>query len=179
MDLTPYLDALRRDLAAAAAPGGAEVGRAAELLAGSLEASARLCLMEALADAADEVTTKLATASVEVRLRGREADLVVTEISHPEPEPAPPPATGFTEGSQDVARITLRLPEGLKESVERAAGAEGISVNAWLVRAIGGAVGRPSMPSPPFPPSPPTPPNPPFPPGRASFGKRVTGYAQA
>ncbi|HEY8473392.1 MAG TPA: toxin-antitoxin system HicB family antitoxin [Natronosporangium sp.] len=177
MDLTPYLEALRRDLAASAAPGGPEVSRAAELLAGSLEASARLCLMEALADAADEVTTKLGTASVEVRLRGREADLVVTEITHPEPEPAPPappPAAAPTaDGSGDVARITLRLPEGLKESVERAASAEGISVNAWLVRAIAAAVsGRPSQP-------PPSPSFPPFPPGRASFGKRVTGFAQA
>jgi hypothetical protein len=170
MDLTPYLDALRRDLAASAAPGGAEVDRAAELLAGSLEASARLCLMEALADAAAEVTTKLSSASVEVRLRGREAELVVTEVTHPEPEPAPP-APGVVEGSGDVARITLRLPEGLKESVERAAAAEAISVNAWLVRAVTAAVsGRPT---------PPTSPSAPFPPGRASFGRRVTGYARA
>jgi hypothetical protein len=175
MDLTPYLEALRRDLAASAAPGGPEVGRAAELLAGSLEASARLCLMEALADAADEVTAKLGSATVEVRLRGREADLVVTEITHPEPEPAPAaPPPGVAEGSGDVARITLRLPEGLKESVERAASGEGISVNAWLVRAIAAAVtGRQA------PPTPPNAPFPPFPPGRASFGKRVTGYAQA
>jgi len=177
MDLTPYLDALRRDLAASAAPGGAEVSRAAELLTGSLEASARLCLMEALADAADEVTSKLGTASVEVRLRGREAELVVTEITHPEPEPAPTaPPPGVAEGSGDVARITLRLPEGLKESVERVASGEGISVNAWLVRAITAAVSG-------WPPPPPAPPPPPpyqaFPPGRASFGKRVTGYAQA
>lgn len=173
MDLTPYLENLRRDLAASVAAGGEEVNRAGELLAGSLEASARLALMEALADAAAEVTTKLGTASVEVRLRGREADLVVTELTHPEPEapPPPPPAAGVSEGSGDVARITLRLPEGLKESVEQAAAGEGISVNAWLVRAISAAVsGRPGAPPPP---------PPPFPPGRASFGKRVTGYAQA
>jgi hypothetical protein len=170
MNLTPYLDALRRDLATAAATGSAEIERAGELLAGTLDSSARLCLMEALADAADEVSSKLGTASVEVRLRGREADLVVTEITHPdlEPPPMPPPPA---EGSGDVARITLRLPEGLKEAVERAAGNEGISVNAWLVRAISGAVaGRP--------PGAAGPP-PPFPPGRASFGRRVTGYAQA
>lgn len=175
MDLTPYLDGLRRDLAASAAAGGEEVARAAELLTGSLDASARLCLMEALADAAAEVTTKLGAASVEVRLRGREADLVVTEIAHAEPEPAPAaPSAPPPEGSGDVARITLRLPEGLKESVERAAVGEGISVNAWLVRAISAAVSGRFMP-----PTPPQPPTPPFPPGRASFGKRVTGYAQA
>lgn len=173
MDLSPYLDGLRRDLTASAAAGGAEVARAAELLAGSLDASARLCLMEALADAAAEVTTKLGSTSVEVRLRGRDADLVVTEIPDHElgPPPGPAPVPGPPEGSGDVARITLRLPEGLKESVERAATGEGISVNAWLVRAIAAAVsGRAS---------PPTAPVPPFPPGRASFGRRVTGYTRA
>jgi hypothetical protein len=175
MDLTPYLDALRRDLTTAASAGGAEVARAGELLAGSLDASARLCLMEALSDAAAEVTTRLGNASVDVRLRGREADLVVTAFDEVEPEPAPAAATAPpAEGGGDVARITLRLPEQLKESVERAAATEGISVNAWLVRAIWGAVagGR-------TPPPPPPPPGPPFPPGRASFGRRVTGYAQA
>lgn len=175
MDLTPYLDALRRDLGAAAATGSAEVTRAGELLAGSLDASARLCLMEALSDAAAEVTTKLGNASVDVRLRGREADLVVTAMDHAEPEPEPAPASSPPgDLSGDVARITLRLPEQLKESVERAAGAEGISVNAWLVRAIWGAVAGPRTPPPP-----PHPPTPPFPPGRASFGRRMTGYAQA
>ncbi len=169
MDLTPYLDTLQRDLAAAAAAGGDDAARAGELLATVLEASARLCLLEALSDAAAEVTAKLGTATVDVRLRGRDAELVVTPLVHPEPEQAPPAGAPPTaEGGADVARITLRLPESLKEAVERAAAAEGISVNAWLVRAISTAVsGSQSS----FPP--------PFPPGRASFGRRVTGYAQA
>jgi uncharacterized protein (DUF1778 family) len=164
MDLTPYLDSLRRELVAAAAAGGAEMQRSAELLAGSLEAATRLSLMEALSDAADDVTAKLGNISVEVRLRGRDAELVVNHLEAPEPPPAPPPP-GMTEGSGDVARITLRLPEGLKEAVERTAATEGISVNAWLVRAIAASVGSPQTP--------------PFPPGRASFGRRVTGFAQA
>jgi hypothetical protein len=171
MDLTPYLESLRRELVASAAAGGEEMSRTAELLAGSLEAATRLSLMEALADAADEVTSKLGNISVEVRLRGRDAEMVVNPLGHPEAEPAPAtPAQGMAEwwGTGDVARITLRLPEGLKESVERTAAAEGISVNAWLVRAIAAAVGAPKSPQ-----------NPPFPPGRASFGKRVTGFAQA
>jgi len=164
MDLSPYLETLRRDLAATAATGGAEIEQAAGLLAGALDASARLCLLEALSDAAAEITTKLQTATVDVRLRGREADLVVSEATFPEaPEAAvTPPA----EPSGDMARITLRLPEALKEAVERAAAAEGISVNAWLVRAIGASVQGPQRPGPPMS-------------GRASFGRRVTGYAQA
>jgi hypothetical protein len=170
MDLTPYLDALRRDLAASAAPGGPEISRAADLLAISLDASARLCLLEALSDAAAEITNRLGEASVEVRLRGREADFVVTEDA-PEPARAAPAPGPTPDISGDVSRMTLRLPEPLKEAVERAAGAEGISVNAWLVRAVAGAVGGP--------PGPPGPPPPPGPPGRARYGRRVTGYAQA
>lgn len=155
MDLSPYLDSLRRDLAAAAAPGGEQVAQTAELLAGSLDSSARLCLIEVLADATAEITTKLDGPTVEVRLRGREADLVV---SHPEPAPAAPPPVA---DSGDLARLTLRLPEQLKESVERAAGAEGISVNAWLVRAASQALHMPP------------------PPPRPTIGRNFTGFAQA
>ena len=78
MDLSPYLDSLRRDLAAAAAPGGAQVAQTAEILTNALDASARLCLIEVLADATAEITAKLDGPVVELRLRGREADLVVT-----------------------------------------------------------------------------------------------------
>jgi hypothetical protein len=172
MDLTSYLDGLRRDLTAAAAPGGEDVTRAAELLGGSLEASARLCLLEALSDASAEITSKLGSAnvpaSVEVRLRGRDAQFVVTPQSQPEVEPAPPPGQPDTpvDDSGDVSRITLRLPEALKTAVEQAAAAEGISANAWLVRAAAGALHNRQFP-------PPQPPRP----GRP--GRRVTGYAQA
>jgi predicted HicB family RNase H-like nuclease len=168
MDLSPYLEALRRDLAAAAAPGGPEVTRAADLLSGSLEASTRLVLLEALSDASAEITAKLDSVSVEVRLRGREADLVVNETPHMAPAAAPPPPP--SEGG-DLARVTLRLPEPLKEQVERAANAEGISVNAWLVRAISAALygGPPAPPGMPMPPLPP----------RSHRSRRITGFAQS
>ena len=161
MELSPYLDTLRRELHSAAAPGGAEVARTAEVLTAALDAAARLCLLEALGDAAAEITSKLDGATVEVRLRGRDADFVVTPVA-PQPAPAAPPPP--TADGADLARITLRLPEPLKEQVERAASAEGISVNAWLVRAIGAAVqGRPTMPHL----------------DRPRTGRRITGFAQA
>ncbi|MEV0455974.1 toxin-antitoxin system HicB family antitoxin [Catellatospora methionotrophica] len=161
MDLSPYLESLRRDLAAAAAPAGDDVARTAELLTLALDASARLCLIEVLADASAEITTKLDGPTVEVRIRGREADLVVSTPVAPAYEVAPAaPAPPLTEGG-DQARLTLRLPEQLKEAAERAASAEGISVNAWLVRATANAL-RPVAP-------PPT----------SHLGRRVTGYAQA
>jgi hypothetical protein len=110
-------------------------------------------------------------------MRGREADFVVTE-SEPVREQPPPAHAQPGEDAGDITRITLRLPESLKEAVERAAAAEGISVNAWLVRAIASMLGG----APPFPPAPPTPPFPPFPPdapGRGRRGRRMTGFAQA
>jgi hypothetical protein len=182
MDLTPYIEGLQRDLAASAAPGGPEVIRAAELLGSSIESSARLLLLEALSDAAAEITARLHSATVDVRLRGRQADLTVTEIDDVAHEPvghAPTVAEQLAEaadqlraavrdaGAGDLARVTLRLPEPLKEQVERMAAVEGISVNAWLVRAVATAIGRP--------PAPPTPPAPP----RRGPGRRITGFAQA
>jgi len=166
MDLTPYLATLRADLAAAAAPAGPETARAAQLLGHSLESSARLALLEALSDAAAEITTRLPDASVEVRLRGREADLVVTHLT-PEPPvpPAPPgpPHVPPPPNPGDLTRLTLRMPEALKSHVEQTAAAEGISVNAWLVRAVAAAVNTPARP--------------PFPTGRNP--NRVTGFFQA
>jgi hypothetical protein len=38
-------------------------------------------------------------------------------------------------------RVTLRLPEGLRSGVDAAARRDGLSVNAWLVRAVGAALG--------------------------------------
>jgi hypothetical protein len=172
MELTPYMENLRRDLNAAAAAGGAEVIRAADLLGGSLESSIRLCLLEALSDAAAEITTRLAHGAVELRLRGREAEFVVTE-SEPVPQQSPAPAAPPGEDGGDIARITLRLPETLKEAVETAAAAEGISANAWLVRAIAQMLSGP-----PVPPMPPMPPRPDWP-GRGRRGRRMTGFAEA
>ena len=167
MDLTPYLETLRADLAAAAAPGGPEITRAAEMLGHSLESSARLALLEALSDAAAEITTRLSDATVEVRLRGRSADLVVTAVDQPAmAEPVAPALSPPVDGG-DLTRLTLRMPEALKTHVEQIAAAEGISVNAWLVRAVAAAISHP--PAPPAPPAPP----------RGRPGKQLKGYFQA
>lgn len=151
MDLTPYVDELRRQLAAAAEAGGDETRATAERLAVALEPAARLTLLEALSSAADEITRDVAPGSVEVRLRGGQADFIVTP---PPAEPAegdnePTPATpsrhhtDVTPEAEDggTSRITLRLPDRLKPLVEEAARLEGLSVNAWLVRAVGSALG--------------------------------------
>jgi hypothetical protein len=172
MDLTPYLETLRADLTAAAAPGGPDTLRAAELLGNAIEPSARLALLEALSDAAAEITTRLRDATVELRLRGGEAELVVnhTEYLTEEPAPAAPAPGPFADPGGDLTRLTLRMPESLKTHVEQTAAREGISVNAWLVRAVAAAVhGQPPASSPPSPPAGPG----------LRTGRRITGFAQA
>ncbi|MFJ8696726.1 hypothetical protein [Streptomyces roseolilacinus] len=149
MDLTPYVDHLRQELAVAANAGGEEARALAERLTAPLESAARLTLLNALSAASDEITRELAPGSVDVRLRGLDPEFVVTAPPAPEalgedaPEMAPPappvapvapPAGEGDEGG--TARINFRLPAHLKARVEEAAGQEGLSVNAWLVRAV-------------------------------------------
>ncbi|MFD4787463.1 hypothetical protein ACFWN1_10450 [Streptomyces sp. NPDC058459] len=151
MDLTPYVDTLRRELAVAAEAGGEEARELAERLTAPLESATRLTMLHVLSAAMDEITRELAPGSVDVRLRGLDPEFVVTaapaESAPAEAAPAPAapqPAAEADEGG--TARVNLRLPAHLKTRAEEAAGREGLSVNAWLVRAVSAAVdggGRP------------------------------------
>jgi hypothetical protein len=140
MDLTPYVENLRRELALAADAGGDEARALADRLTAPLESAVRLTLLDALSAAAGEITRELAPGSAELRLRAGEPEFVVTQPLEHEPEApraeAPPPEAD--EGA--TARINLRLPEQLKAGVEQAASRERLSVNAWLVRAIAAAL---------------------------------------
>ncbi len=139
MDLTPYLDSLRRDLVAAADAAGPETRAAAERLTFALDPSARLALMEAISQAAAEITAEMSSGSVDVRLSGRELDFVVQSESMAPPAPPLPPAPpGAEEADEDgnVARITLRLPESVKSRAEELAAKSGHSLNTWLVNVV-------------------------------------------
>ena len=145
MDLTPYVENLRRELAVAADAGGEDARALAERLTAPLESAIRLMLLEALSAAADDVTRELAPGSVELRLRSGEPDFVVTPAPADEPvEPAPDePAPAPLEADEAAtARINLRLPEPLKADIEQAASRERLSVNAWVVRVAAAAVAR-------------------------------------
>src|SRR3954447_3887132 len=74
MDLSPYVEGIRRELAVAAEAGGDDARALAERLTAPLESAVRLMLLEALSAAADEVTRELAPGSVELRLRSGEPD---------------------------------------------------------------------------------------------------------
>jgi hypothetical protein len=147
MNLTSYVENVRRELAEAAELGGEDARALAERLSGPLESAFRLSLLDALSAAADEITRDLAPGSVELRLRGREPSFVVT----------PPPTDHLFEGEGDtsatrvppvpadveegaMSRINFRLSDHLKGRIEEAAGRDGLSVNAWLVRAAATAV---------------------------------------
>jgi hypothetical protein len=150
MDLTDYVDALRGSLTTAAAAGGARTQETARLLADTIEPAVRLALIDALSAMAAEVTATLDGTLVDIRLRGRDPEVVVVPAAHdphPHPtadavgEPADDPAD---DGS--MARISLRLPDALKARAETAAAAAGTSLNTWLVRAVTAAVREPSPP---------------------------------
>jgi hypothetical protein len=140
MDLAPHLSDLRNQLAAAAEPAGSEARDLADRLTATLESTFRLALLEALSVAAAEITQELAPVSVELRLRGRDPEFVVVvpaAVEHPAPEvPSAPTAVD----DDAMTRINLRLGQDLKDRVEDAARASGMSVNAWLVRAAASAV---------------------------------------
>ena len=157
MELSPHVAALRADLSAAGAVGSDEVARAAGLLGDAIEPALRLVLLDLLAEAAEELTHQLPGATVELRLRGREPELVASVEA---PAQAPPEPAG----EEGTARLTLRLPEALKARAEGAAVSEGLSVNSWLVRAVQSALD----------------PKPTFPfLGGPGGSRRLTGYGRA
>jgi hypothetical protein len=138
MELTPYVESLRRELTTAAEVGGEDARALAGRLLRPLDAAVRLTLLEALSAAAEEISAELAPGAVDVRLRGGTAGFVVTPAA-PVGDAADHPAEvrlPVAEGDDAaMVRINLRLPANLKALIEDAAAGGGISVNAWIVRA--------------------------------------------
>jgi hypothetical protein len=139
MDITPYVERLRHDLTQAAAAGDDQVRDSAERLTLALDPSMRLALMEALSQAAAEITSEMRSGSVDVRLTGRELEFVVEQDVPAPPAPPMPPGTPGAEEEDDdgaMARITLRLPESVKAKAEELAGRSGSSLNTWIVNVL-------------------------------------------
>jgi len=129
MQLDTHIQAIREDLVNTARIGDEATAEAANRLSDALAATLHLRLLDLLGEAALEIAGQLGTARVEVRLAGREPELVVVMEEADD-------SVQVTPGEEYSGRITLRLPETLKASVEAAAASEGISTNAWLVRSI-------------------------------------------
>src|SRR3954470_23837015 len=150
MNVAAYVEALQQDLANVAGIGDDAIAEAARRITAALESSLRLRLMDALGEAAAELTNQLPDGHVEVRVAAGEPELVYV------PDPGAPPPSGLEDLT---ARITLRLPETLKTIVDGAAQEAGVSANTWLRQQTprSAAQRRPT------------------PPG----GRRMTGYGQS
>lgn len=148
MNLNQYVESLHREFVAAAEAGGPDTVALAERLTAPLESASRLILLEVLSAAANEITAELAPGSVDLRLRGRDPEFVVTSPPSPQNiedrEDSPAAASIVDTGDGATSRMTLRLPEHLKVRIEGQAAKEGLSVNAWLVRALSSATVGPS-----------------------------------
>ena len=129
MQLDSHIQAIQQDLASTAGLGDEATAQAAQRLSEALGSTLHLRLLDLVGDAALEIGDQLASGRVEVRLAGREPELVVVMEETPDSVQVAP-------GEEYTGRITLRLPESLKNSVEAAAAQEGVSTNAWLVRSI-------------------------------------------
>jgi len=127
MQIEGYVQALREDLVRIAAVGDESTARAAELIAVALESSVGRRLQEALGEAALELSSQLDSGRIEVRVAGGDPELVYIAD---EEAPAEPADEAFT------ARITLRLPESLKNRIESLAAAHGLSVNTLIVQVL-------------------------------------------
>jgi predicted HicB family RNase H-like nuclease len=129
-----HIDGIKRDLmGVVAALGDESVVEQWRRLADAVEPSLRLHLIDLLSEAALSLNGQLDEGHVEVRMAGRDPELVYVDEPAAADEPPAP-------GDDLSARITLRLPEGLKASLEIAASREGLSTNAWIVRALARAL---------------------------------------
>ena len=129
-----HVDAIRRDLVTtASALGDESLADALRRLVDASEPALRLRLFDVLSEAALSLNGQLVSGHVEVRLAGRDPELVY--VDDPVEVEVPP-----SPGDDLSARITLRLPESLKGSLEATAAREGVSANAWIVRSLARAL---------------------------------------
>ena len=131
MQMSHHIQAIQEDLAAAVSLAADEATMGAgRRLTQALGSSLHLRLLDVVGEAALTLSDAV-PGRIEVRLAGRDPELVYVEEEEAEPEPT---QAGVDDSFS--ARITLRLPEGLKAQIEVAANVEGASVNTWIVRAL-------------------------------------------
>ena len=106
MDITGYVEHLRADLRATAEAGDEAMVRSADRLVAALDAGVRMALLEALSDAAAEITSGLDGPVVEVRLKGREPQFVITGA----PDLAPPPPPPAVDEAAPTTTATATAP---------------------------------------------------------------------
>jgi hypothetical protein len=148
VNLDLLIESLQHELASVAELGDERVAAVANRLAETLGPGIRMRVLDLLAQASLELSERLPSGHVEVRLAGQDPELVFVDEER----------RSGAAGEDLSARITLRLPDSLKQSIEAAAAREGVSVNAWLVRALARAAEARRKPS---------------------AGRRLTGYGES
>lgn len=131
MQLTPYLEAVARDLERATALADEQTRELSHRVASALEPGLRLAMVQLLSDVAAQLTAELDGPVITIRMEGRDPSWhVVREeaalVSH-EAEPG---------DDDNSARVTVRLPETVKRRAEAAAQGAGQSLNTWIVQAL-------------------------------------------
>lgn len=175
MDLSPYVISVQRGLTTAAALADNTTQEVAGRMGAAMESAVRLALLDALADAAAAIGAEVAPTSVELRVSAGNPEFIVrVPAASAQPTMLQPPlqdtlATDEGELDEPAARISLRLPASVKAKVDEVADRDGVSTNAWLIRAVvdaladrrrprgGGWRGGPTPPMPPVPPMSPIP----------------------
>jgi len=162
MDLNSYVETVRDGMTNAASLADENTQAVASRLGAALDSSTRLALIAALSDAASTISAELAPTSVELRMSGTEPQFVVSvppATGQPTmllPDEEPPEPEQPEDAEEGQARISLRLPASVKARVDELAAKDGISTNAWLVRAITDALSErqrgEGFPNPPRPP---------------------------
>src|SRR5262249_59280258 len=122
MQLSQIIEALRSDLNAVAAVGDEQTAQTAERIGIALEGSLALRLVDAFSAAAVELNSQLPNGHVEVRLAGRDPELVFVED-------APQPAEPVPADDAATARISLRLPAPAEGHGQAGPGGEGGSAD--------------------------------------------------
>jgi uncharacterized protein (DUF1778 family) len=138
MQLDHHLAQVHDQLAAAAALGDDRTKEVAAALTTAATPAVRLALLQAVSEAADEITAALLDypGSPTVSIRLDDAEIVVEVRSSAATETEEP----RRDEGDPSARISLRLTEALKSDIDAAAEQEGVSVNTWLVRAASAAL---------------------------------------
>lgn len=153
MELGAVTRTVHEQLAAAAAMGDEHTQHAAQLLSISLDPALRIALQDAMSQVAGEISAQLAPGRVDLALVGGEVEVRVvppppaTEDSSPSAPQSDIAQPGAWQPADDAAgtqgedsattRVSFRPPQHLKTRLDQAAAAEGLSLNAYLVRVLG------------------------------------------
>lgn len=142
MNIDKHLESVRDGVQHAAALADDRTRQVAEQLGTALEPTIRLTLVQALAEAATEISARTAPTTVALRLDG---DQPVFDVSTP--------GTDHLDDTEDdlggeddqleldaddaaTARVSLRIPQSLKDRVDQVAAAQGVSTNVWITQAL-------------------------------------------